>query len=87
MGGTLGHGTLLSPQVCLPGVWPPFAEEIQFSWRKQIIWERDAKGFFSHEEKCVRLNLDIMEVEIWPLHSLDYQEKSIPKQRSKMGLC
>lgn len=45
------------------------------------------RAFFSHKEKCVRLNLDIMEVEIWPLHSLDYQEKSIPKQRSKMGLC
>lgn len=48
---------------------------------------KECQGLFSHKEKCVRLNLDITKVEIWPLHSLDYQEKSIPKQRSMMGLC
>lgn len=39
------------------------------------------KGLSSHEEKCMRLNM-----EIWPFDSLDYEEKSSPKQNN-MGLC
>lgn len=34
----------------LRGDWLPFWEESPFSRPKQVIWERDAKGFFSHVE-------------------------------------
>lgn len=49
--------------------------------------QRASFFFFSpHEERCVRLNLDITKVDIWPLCSLDYQEKA-SRQKSSMGLC